>query len=92
MTTVLAVAVNKRATCAGGQTVSNEACCVLFPSSSPFPFAMLYQRTHTFKTVMEDLQSEDLMDNDCGDAAHGALRIAFHDAIGISQSAKTCVF
>ena len=41
---------------------------------------------------MEDLQSEDLMDNECGDAAHGALRIAFHDAIGISTSANVYAF
>jgi hypothetical protein len=50
MTTTLAAAVNKRATCAGGQTVSNEACCVLFPSSSTFHFAILYHPAHPFNS------------------------------------------
>ncbi|KAF8870898.1 fungal versatile peroxidase from pleurotus Eryngii [Gymnopilus junonius] len=29
---------------------------------------------------------ENLFDNECGDAAHGALRLIFHDAIGISPT------
>ncbi|TFK65304.1 fungal versatile peroxidase from pleurotus Eryngii [Pluteus cervinus] len=33
--------------------------------------------------VVEDLL-ENLFENQCGDAAHGALRLVFHDAIGIS--------
>ncbi|KAF7357220.1 Peroxidase [Mycena sanguinolenta] len=56
----------KRATCAGGQTVTNEACCAWFP-------------------VLEDILPN-MFDNECGDDAHGALRLSFHDAIGFSPS------
>ncbi|KJA19705.1 class II peroxidase [Hypholoma sublateritium FD-334 SS-4] len=35
--------------------------------------------------VVADL-TENLFDNECGDAAHGALRLVFHDAIGISPT------
>ncbi|KAJ7306891.1 manganese dependent peroxidase 1 [Mycena albidolilacea] len=56
----------RRATCAGGQSVQNEACCVWFP-------------------VLEDILPN-MFDNECGDDAHGALRLAFHDAIGFSPS------
>ncbi|EIW55332.1 manganese peroxidase isozyme precursor [Trametes versicolor FP-101664 SS1] len=54
-----------RATCATGQVVVNEACCVLFP-------------------ILEDIQ-ENLFDGgQCGEAVRESLRLAFHDAIGIS--------
>ncbi|KAJ7806891.1 manganese dependent peroxidase 1 [Mycena olivaceomarginata] len=56
----------RRATCAGGQSVQNEACCVWYP-------------------VLEDILPN-MFDNECGDDAHGALRLAFHDAIGFSPS------
>ncbi|KAJ7067436.1 putative versatile peroxidase [Mycena amicta] len=56
----------KRATCAGGQTVANAACCAWFP-------------------VLEDILPN-MFDNECGDDAHGALRLSFHDAIGFSPS------
>ncbi|KAF8964560.1 fungal versatile peroxidase from pleurotus Eryngii [Flammula alnicola] len=36
--------------------------------------------------IREDLL-ENLFDNECGDSAHGALRLIFHDAIGISPTA-----
>jgi cytochrome c peroxidase len=36
--------------------------------------------------IVEDLKTN-LFDNDCGDEAHGALRLIFHDAIGFSPSA-----
>jgi len=55
-----------RATCAGGQTVKNAACCAWFP-------------------VLEDILPN-MFDNECGDDAHGALRLMFHDAIGFSPS------
>jgi manganese peroxidase len=35
--------------------------------------------------ILTDLV-ENLFDNECGDAAHGALRLSFHDAIGISPT------
>ncbi|KAJ7471781.1 putative versatile peroxidase [Mycena latifolia] len=57
---------NRRATCAGGQTVKNAACCVWFP-------------------VLEDILPN-MFDNECGDDAHAALRLMFHDAIGFSPS------
>ncbi|KAJ7635751.1 putative versatile peroxidase [Mycena polygramma] len=56
----------RRATCAGGQQVANEACCSLFP-------------------VLEDIVPN-LFGNECGDDAHGALRLSFHDAIGFSPT------
>ncbi|KAK7013749.1 peroxidase [Favolaschia claudopus] len=61
-----AVAPKRRATCAGGQSVANEACCAWFP-------------------VLEDIVPN-LFDNECGDDAHGALRLSFHDAVGFSRS------
>jgi len=36
--------------------------------------------------IVEDL-ADNLFDNECGDAAHGALRLTFHDAIGIDPTA-----
>ncbi|KAJ7906848.1 manganese peroxidase 2 [Mycena leptocephala] len=56
----------RRATCAGGQTVKNAACCAWFP-------------------VLEDILPN-LFDNECGDDAHAALRLTFHDAIGFSPT------
>ncbi|PPQ92148.1 hypothetical protein CVT25_008773 [Psilocybe cyanescens] len=35
--------------------------------------------------VVQDI-TENLFENECGDGAHGALRLLFHDAIGISPS------
>ncbi|KAJ7628884.1 manganese peroxidase 1 precursor [Roridomyces roridus] len=64
---VYGVAVDRRATCATGQTVKNAACCALFP-------------------VLEDIQENMFEDDSCGDAAHAALRVAFHDAIGWSDN------
>ncbi|KAJ7905912.1 manganese peroxidase 2 [Mycena leptocephala] len=55
-----------RATCAGGQTVQNAACCAWFP-------------------VLEDIVPN-MFSNECGDDAHAALRLSFHDAIGFSPS------
>ncbi|KAJ7879825.1 Mn peroxidase MNP3 [Mycena leptocephala] len=52
--------------CAGGQTVTNQACCAWFP-------------------VLEDILPN-MFSNECGDDAHGALRLSFHDAIGFSRS------
>lgn len=38
--------------------------------------------------VLEDIQ-KNLFDNgECGEDAHSALRIAFHDAIGFSKKSK----
>ncbi|KAJ7192621.1 manganese peroxidase 1 precursor [Mycena pura] len=59
-------ALTRRVVCPDGHTVSNEACCALFP-------------------VLEDLQTT-VFDSGCGDAAHAALRVSFHDAIGFSKS------
>ncbi|KAJ6450104.1 putative versatile peroxidase [Mycena sanguinolenta] len=56
----------KRATCPGGETVKNAACCAWFP-------------------VLEDILPN-MFGNECGDDAHGALRLSFHDAIGFSPS------
>lgn len=64
LTSVLAAGPAHHATCATGDVVKNEACCVLFP-------------------VLKDIQAN-LFDNTCGEDAHSALRIAFHDAIGFS--------
>ncbi|KJA15350.1 class II peroxidase [Hypholoma sublateritium FD-334 SS-4] len=36
--------------------------------------------------VVQDIQ-ENFLTNECGDSAHGALRLVFHDAIGISPTA-----
>jgi len=36
--------------------------------------------------IVDDLQ-DNLFENECGDAAHGALRLTFHDAIGIDPKA-----
>jgi hypothetical protein len=59
-------ALTRRVTCPDGNTVANEACCVLFP-------------------VLEDIQAN-MFDGECGDAAHTALRVSFHDAIGFSET------
>ncbi|KAJ7161018.1 manganese peroxidase 2 [Mycena filopes] len=56
----------RRATCAGGQSVANAACCAWFP-------------------VLEDILPN-MFDNECGDDAHAALRLSFHDAIGFSPT------
>lgn len=63
----LASPVEKRATCAGGQTVQNAACCAWFP-------------------ILDDIQENMFDGAECGDAAHAALRLVFHDAIGFSPS------
>ncbi|KAJ7764418.1 manganese peroxidase 1 precursor [Mycena metata] len=39
--------------------------------------------------VLEDIQTNMFADDDCGDAAHTALRVAFHDAIGFSNTDKS---
>ncbi|KAJ7717289.1 manganese-dependent peroxidase [Mycena metata] len=36
--------------------------------------------------VLEDIQTNMFADDDCSDAAHTALRVAFHDAIGFSKT------
>jgi len=39
--------------------------------------------------VLQDIKDDllaNFFDNECGDAAHGALRLSFHDAIGISPT------
>jgi len=36
--------------------------------------------------VLEDIQTNMFADDDCSDAAHTALRVAFHDSIGFSNS------
>lgn len=36
-------------------------------------------------TILEDIQAN-LFENECGDNVHEALRISFHDAIGISKT------
>ncbi|KAJ7692372.1 manganese peroxidase isozyme precursor [Mycena rosella] len=64
---VFVAALTHRVVCPDGNTVSNEACCALFP-------------------VLEDIQTSMFADEDCSDAAHTALRVAFHDAIGFSNS------
>ncbi|KAJ6610562.1 lignin peroxidase LiP2 precursor [Mycena sp. CBHHK59/15] len=56
----------RRATCAGGTVVKNEACCIWEP-------------------VLADIVPNMFL-NECGDDAHGALRLSFHDAIGFSPS------
>ncbi|KAL1944843.1 hypothetical protein VTO73DRAFT_2463 [Trametes versicolor] len=58
---------NKRATCSGGQTTANEACCVWFD-------------------VLDDIQTNLFHDGTCGEEAHEALRLIFHDAIAISPA------
>lgn len=47
------------------------------------------QRTNAcdFLEPIRDDLLENLFDNECGDAAHGALRLLFHDAIGIDPVA-----
>ncbi|KAJ7769208.1 manganese peroxidase [Mycena maculata] len=60
-------ALTRRVTCPDGNTVTNEACCVLFP-------------------VLDDIQANMLDFGECGDAAHTALRVSFHDAIGWSNT------
>jgi len=40
-----------------------------------------------FLLPIRDTLLNDLFTNECGDAAHGALRLIFHDAIGISPTA-----
>ena len=35
--------------------------------------------------IIRDIQ-ENLFENECGDNAHEALRLTFHDAIGISKT------
>ncbi|KAJ6461928.1 manganese peroxidase 2 [Mycena vitilis] len=39
--------------------------------------------------VLQDIQQNMFQDDACGDAAHTALRISFHDAIGFSNSDPT---
>ncbi|KAJ7766965.1 manganese-dependent peroxidase [Mycena maculata] len=66
LATVSNAALTRRVACAGGQLVSNEACCALVP-------------------VLEDIQANMFIDG-CGDSAHTALRVSFHDAIGFSRT------
>ncbi|KAJ7766976.1 manganese-dependent peroxidase [Mycena maculata] len=66
LATVSDAALTRRVACAGGQLVSNEACCALIP-------------------VLEDIQANMFVDG-CGDSAHTALRVSFHDAIGFSNT------
>ncbi|KAJ7483766.1 manganese peroxidase 1 precursor [Mycena galericulata] len=64
-------ALTRRVTCPDGKnTVTNAACCALFP-------------------VLEDIQANMLDFGECGDAAHTALRVSFHDAIGFSNTNKS---
>ncbi|KAJ7431424.1 manganese peroxidase 1 [Mycena galericulata] len=65
LATVSNAALTRRVVCPDGNTVTNAACCALFP-------------------VLEDIQANMLDFGECGDAAHTALRISFHDAIGFS--------
>ncbi|KAJ7716902.1 manganese peroxidase 2 [Mycena maculata] len=67
LATVSNAALTRRVVCPDGNTVTNEACCALFP-------------------VLEDIQANMLDFGECGDAAHTALRVSFHDAIGFSNS------
>jgi hypothetical protein len=67
LATVSNAALTRRVVCPDGNTVTNAACCALFP-------------------VLEDIQANMLDFNECGDAAHTALRVSFHDAIGWSET------
>ncbi|KAJ7022300.1 manganese peroxidase 1 [Mycena alexandri] len=70
LVTVSNAALTRRVTCPDGHTVSNKACCALFP-------------------VLEDIQTNMFADDNCSDAAHTALRVAFHDAIGFSKTQRS---
>ncbi|KAJ7734165.1 manganese peroxidase 1 [Mycena maculata] len=70
LATVSNAALTRRVVCPDGNTVSNEACCALFP-------------------VLKDIQANMLDFGECGDAAHTALRVSFHDAIGFSNTNKS---
>ncbi|KAJ7483726.1 manganese peroxidase 1 [Mycena galericulata] len=67
LVTVSNAALTRRVTCPDGNTVTNSACCALFP-------------------VLADIQANMLDFGECGDAAHTALRVSFHDAIGWSDT------
>ncbi|TBU21877.1 manganese peroxidase [Dichomitus squalens] len=62
-----APAVSKRATCNGGRTTANAACCVWFD-------------------VLDDIQENLFHGGQCGEDAHEALRLTFHDAIAFSPA------
>ncbi|EJF57768.1 manganese peroxidase [Dichomitus squalens LYAD-421 SS1] len=59
--------VSKRATCSGGRTTANAACCVWFD-------------------VLDDIQENLFHGGQCGEDAHEALRLTFHDAIAFSPA------
>ncbi|KAK7043339.1 peroxidase [Favolaschia claudopus] len=65
-----AVAPKRRATCAGGQSVANEACCAWFP---------------VLEDIVPNLFDNECGD-DSRVHADGALRLSFHDAVGFSRS------
>lgn len=86
-----AVAVQKRVTCADGNVTANEVCCRQSSSLSsvccPSMRANCIVIVELFP-VVANLQ-QNLFDNaECGEEAHSALRLSFHDAIGFSLSGK----
>lgn len=80
-----AVAVNKRVTCADGNVTANEVCCREFPSSPAFiPRYRIDEFYLELFPVVANLQQNLFDGAQCGEEAHSALRLSFHDAIGFS--------
>lgn len=74
-----------KVTCADGNVTANEVCCrrYLLDSQCLVTLMMSIVVTELFP-VVANLQ-ENLFDGaQCGEEAHSALRLAFHDAIGFS--------
>jgi hypothetical protein len=78
-------AITRRVTCASGHVTANAACCcesferleVLTDSQFSFGALALFP-------AVDFLQAQLFDGAECGEEAHSALRISFHDAIGFS--------
>lgn len=80
--TQASASLTKRVTCATGQITANAACCSELYLSS-MNDGILKPFTELFP-IVDTLQSQLFDGAECGEEAHSALRISFHDAIGFS--------
>jgi len=79
-----AATVAKRAvTCPTGQTTANAACCGSY-HFIPVGNAIRLSIPVALFPVVDLLQTELFDGAECGEEAHSALRLSFHDAIGFS--------
>jgi len=80
-----AAVVKRSTTCSTGQTTANAACCGSYHFTPVEKTIRLSIPVALFPVV--DLLQKELFDGgECGEEAHSALRLSFHDAIGFSTS------